>query len=119
MRGLTIIVLTADPARFHGALSVAAAHAALERPTRLFLQADAVSLLRSPLSAPDDARFAKAGLPTLTQMFDEALALGVRMVVCQSGLILSGIEASALPMGVDVGGLIGALADADDQIAIA
>lgn len=119
MRGLTIIVLTADPARFHGALSVAAAHAALDRPARLFLQADAVALLGSALASPDDGRFAQAGLPTLAQMMDEAMALGVHIIACQSGLALAGIDASTLGEGVEIGGLVGTLADADDHIALA
>ena len=45
MRGLTILVAAADPERFHAALSLAAAQAALGGRARLHLQGEAVALL--------------------------------------------------------------------------
>ncbi len=112
MRRLTIIVAGGDPARLRSALEVAAAQAALDRPARLFLQGDAAILLRS-----DDVR---AGLPSLRQMLDEALALGVEVTVCQSGLALGGMTAAELPAGVETGGLVELMASAgDDQLLMA
>ena len=109
MRGLTIIVAGPDPTRFRAALSIAAAGAALDRPIRVFLQADAVALLRTPLAAPDDDIHEAAGLPTLPDLLREALALDVTLTACQSGVSLAGISANALPEGVEVGGLLSEL----------
>lgn len=105
-QGLTIIVAGPDPARFHAALSLAAANTALDRPTRIFLQADAVALLRAPIAAPDDARYTAAGLPSLGAMLTEALGLGVEIIACQSGLALASMAATDLPPSVEVSGLI-------------
>ncbi|QPQ56242.1 DsrE family protein [Allosphingosinicella flava] len=110
MRPLTVIVAGPDPARFHAALSLAAAAAALDRPVRLFLQAEAVALLRAPIAAPGDAAYAKAGMPVLAALLEEAQALGVAVTACQSGLALAEMTAAALPPEVDTGGLIEALA---------
>jgi predicted peroxiredoxin len=120
MRGLTIIVAGADPARLHAALSLAAAQAALDRPARIFLQADAVQLLKQPIGAPDDARYSEAGLPKLGDLLGEATALGVEIIACQSGLALAGMRADALPPGIATGGLMALLADhRDDQLLMA
>jgi predicted peroxiredoxin len=104
--GLTIIVATADPERLHAALSVAAAHAALDRPTRMFLQGDAVALLRIPIGWAEDGRYSAAGLPTLGELVAEAAAIGVRITACQSGLALASLELSDLPPGIDAGGIL-------------
>lgn len=106
MRGLTIIVATADPARLHAALSVAAAHAALDRPTRMFLQGEAVVLLRSPIRWAEDERYSASGLPTLGELLAEAAAIGVRITACQSGLALALMELNDLPPGIDTGGIL-------------
>ena len=120
MRGLTIVVAGADPARLHAALSLAAAQAALDRPARIFLQAEAVRLLKTPIEAPDDARYSEAGLPKLGDLLGEATALGVEIVACQSGLALAGMRADALPAGITTGGLVELLADhRDDQLLMA
>lgn len=115
MRGLTIIVATADPARFHAALSLAAAQAALERPARLFLQAEAVALLRQPVAMPDDPRYNAAGIPRLGELLNEAMALGVTIIACQTGLALAGMEARDLPDGIETGGLIELLTQTEDD----
>jgi predicted peroxiredoxin len=115
MRGLTIIVATADPARFHAALSLAAAQAALERPARLFLQAEAVALLRRPIARPDDLRYSAAGMPRLGELLEEAMALGVTVTACQTGLALAGMEASDLADGIETSGLIELLTQTEDD----
>ena len=120
MPGVTIVVAAPDGARLHAALSVAAAEVALGRSARLFLQADAVSLLRRPVTMPDDQRYAAAGLPRLADMVAEALAMGVLITACQSGLALAGMEAGELPKGVETGGLVELLAEAkEDRLLIA
>ena len=120
MRGVTIVVASADPARFHAALSLAAAQAALGRPARIFLQAEAVRMLKQPIAAPGDASYSEAGMPTLGQLLGEAAALGVTVVACQSGLGLAGLKASDLPSGIETGGLVELLSKSgDDQLLMA
>ena len=103
--GLSLIVVTDDPQRCHAALSIAAASAALGERARVYLHADAVVLAAAPES-PDDARYTANGLPTLRELLGEALALGVRLTVCQSGLALAGIDAISLDPRIETGGLV-------------
>lgn len=110
MRGLTIIVTSTDPSRFHAALSIAAASAATDAPVRVYLHADAVALAAPPYACLDDARYAAAGLPTLAQLIDEVRAMGVRLIACQTGLALTALDASTLGPGVEAGGLVSLLA---------
>lgn len=107
MRGLKIVILTRDAERFRGALTVAAAHAAIGGEAAILLQLDAVGLLRRPVRAPDDVACAAIGLPTLDELIDEALDLGVELVACQTGLALAGILASDMDARVGVGGPVG------------
>ena len=112
MQGLSIVIAAADPERFRSALELAAAHAALDMPTRLFLQAQAVPLLWAKSEAA-------AGLPSAREMLAEAMALGVKISACQSGLALGAREASALPQGVETEGLLSFLAGrGEDQLLI-
>lgn len=115
MRALRIILTTRDAERFRGALTIAAAAAALGGEAQLFLQLDAVALLGPPIAGPQDDAHAAAGLPALSVLLDDALALGVRLTACQSGLALHGIAAQALPPGVDIGGPVAFLQQTDDD----
>ena len=119
MPGLTIIVATADPDRFHAALSVAAASAALGERSRLFLQGEAAALLRDSASSADPHR-SSHGVPTAAQLLDEAQALGTEIFVCQSGLALCALTADVLPQGVAAAGLVQILSTlGDDRLVIA
>jgi predicted peroxiredoxin len=113
MPGVMIVAAGADPARLHAALSLAAAWAALDRPARIFLQADAVGLLREGEAADKDHE--DAGMPTLCELVRECLALGVSIAACQSGLALAGMTAADLPDGVETSGLVGFLASQTDE----
>lgn len=115
MRGLNILVATADAERLRGALVLAAAQAALGGQAAIFLQLDAVALLRPPLIAPHDARHQAAGLPDLAMLLADSLALGVTLSACQSGLALCGMTTTDLPEGVGIGGPLGFLQQADDS----
>lgn len=119
MPGMMIVAAGSDPARLHAALSLAAASAALDRPARIFLQAEAVALLRD--ESPDgDERYRRSGVPSLKEMIAESLALGVSIIACQSGLALAGMSAEDLPAGVETGGLVGFLSSqADEQLLMA
>lgn len=104
MPGLNILVLTDDAERFRGALTLALAQAALGGGVRLFLQLDAVRLLRDAAPAPRDDDHAAHGLPTLAVLIDEALEAGIAILACQSGLALAGLDAAALDMRIEAGG---------------
>jgi predicted peroxiredoxin len=115
VQGLSIVVAGTDPARLHAALSVASAWAALERPARIFLQAEAAGLL-----ARLDDRASAEGQPNLSELLTETLALGVSVTACQTGLALCGLSAEDLANGVETGGLVGFLAErGDDQLMMA
>ena len=119
MQGLTIIVAAAETERFHAALSVAAANAALGKRTRLFLQGEAAKLLRAGF-VPADVERSQHGVPTIAELLTEAQALGAEIIVCQSGLALCNMEADSLPAGVSTGGLVLILSTLEgDQLAIA
>ena len=112
MQALSIVVASADEGRFRSALELAAANAALDRPTRLFLQAQAVRALM-------ERGHAAEGMPSPQEMLDEAIALGVQVSACQSGLALTGLDSSALPNGVETEGLVSFLAARrDDQLLV-
>lgn len=114
MRGLTIIVATAEAERFHAALSIAAAQVALGGTARVYLHGGAAALL-DDLAAPDDERRASSGLPTLAQLFDEALLLGVTMIACQSGIALAGLGHDRLDHRIQPGGLVSLMAALGDD----
>lgn len=107
--------MTADAERFRGALMLAAAQAALGGEATVFLQLDAVALLTAPIHAPQDDPHIRAGLPTLAALLAEALALGVLVTACQSGLALAGLSAEDLPDGVEAGGPIAFLQATGDE----
>ncbi|WP_242128787.1 DsrE family protein [Sphingobium sp. Sx8-8] len=115
MRELRIVVLTADAERLRGGLVMAAAQAALGGKAAVFLQLDAVGLLRAPIGAPRDEAHEAAGLPSLAALMEEALGLGVVVLACQSGLALCGLSAEDLPEGVEVGGPVGFLQQGGDE----
>lgn len=115
MRGLTLLVATADAERLHAALTYAAAGAAMGSVTRVHLHESAVGLLRPPLAAPADPAREKAGLPTLRQIFDEALALGVSFTLCQGGLVLAGLDLDQLDPRIEAQGPVGLLNMAGDD----
>lgn len=115
VRSLSIIVATGDAERLHAALTFAAAGAAMGRETRVHLHEGAVALVRD-LSAPGDAARVTAGLPTLAQIWSEALELGVAVTLCQSGLALAEVSLDALDPRVGAQGPVSVLADDEAQI---
>jgi predicted peroxiredoxin len=109
MPGLTVILASADAERARAGLEVAAANAALGQPTHMFVQGVAARLLG------ELDRAAAPGAPTLGMLLEEAMALGVTVTVCQSGLALAGLRADCLPPGIETGGLIGLLSGAGES----
>ncbi|MBK6412600.1 DsrE family protein [Sphingopyxis sp.] len=114
MPGLSIIVASADGERFYAALETAAAAAALGRSARIFLQGQAAALLRTPVAFAGDAARRAAGQPDLVSLIAEAMAMDVRLTVCQSGMALIGMTASELVPQVRTGGLVSFTAEIGD-----
>lgn len=115
VRGLALIVASDDRARFHAALSLASAQAALGGRARVYLHGPAVALLATAALAHEDAAWSSAGQPTLAQLQADALTLGVTLIACQTGLAMAGIDASTLDDRVETGGLVGLMAGLDDD----
>jgi predicted peroxiredoxin len=107
---LNIIILTDEPERFRGALTLGLAAQAMGDAVRMFLQLDAVRLLAPAVSARHDADHRAAGLPDLATLVQEALESGITLIACQSGLHLAGLTASQIDARIETGGPIHFLA---------
>ncbi|HWJ70031.1 MAG TPA: peroxiredoxin [Sphingobium sp.] len=113
---LAMIVAGADAARLHAALTLCRCEIALGGTAALFLQGAAVALLRPPIAAPQDPAWRAAGEPTLAALVAEALADGVAISLCQSGLALAGLTADDLCAGLHMTGPLAFLAAADARV---
>ncbi len=109
--GLSIIVAGVDGQRLYGALETAMAAAALGSTARIFLQGEAVALLREPVSAGGDLARKAAGLPELGWMIGEAAAMEVGLFACQSGMALVGLTSDAMVPHVKAAGLVSFLSE--------
>ena len=120
MPSLNIIVAGADGQRLYGALETAMAAAALGSVARIFLQGEAVGLLREPVSVAGDAARKAAGLPELAWMIGEASAMEIDLLVCQSGMALVGLTADAMAPQVKAAGLVSFLSvvGAEDRLVV-
>ncbi|MBL8649015.1 MAG: DsrE family protein [Sphingopyxis sp.] len=115
MPSLNIIVAGADGQRLYGAIETAMAAAALGSTARIFLQGEAVGLLREPVSAAGDMARKAAGLPELAWMIGEAAAMEVGLFVCQTGMALVGLTAADMAPQVRSAGLVSFLRDVGDE----
>lgn len=106
VRGLTFVAIRASSVR--AGLELAAANAALGGRARVFCQGEAVAAL-ADLRDPHDLDYTACGLPTLAQLTDEALGLGVELIACQSGLLLMGMTADRLDPRIASGGTVSVL----------
>jgi predicted peroxiredoxin len=111
MRGLTIVLAEADPARLRTALTMAAAWTALGGTARLFLDGGAVAAAQLPITDPADDTHVAAGLPALSALMADALADGVRLILCQSGMAMLGLTPDDMAAGAEYGGMIGVMAE--------
>ncbi|WCT71943.1 hypothetical protein PQ455_09785 [Sphingomonas naphthae] len=115
LKGLAIIVAGEDRARFHAALSLAGAQAALGGRSRVYLHGPAVGLLAAAAIDREDALWRAAGQPTVAQLQEDALTLGVTLIACQTGLAMAGIDAATLDARIETGGLVGLMATLDED----
>lgn len=115
MRGLTVIVTSGDADTLYSALLLASSAVAQGGSARVFCDGPAVPLLRPATVAPLDAGRASHGQPRLSELREEARELGVRLVACQAGMALAGLEIEALGDGVEAGGLVGLIGELGDD----
>ena len=119
MRGLTIIVADVSSERFRTALDMAVSQAALGGAARIFLNGEAVSIVRQPIVGWEDESYAEAGLPTLLQLYAEALDQGVAVMICQSGMQMTGAEPRDYDARVEYGGMVSLLQGLGDDRLVA
>ncbi|MPT49128.1 MAG: peroxiredoxin [Sphingobium sp.] len=104
-----------DAERLRAGLMLALAQQALGREVRIFLQMDAAALLAPPISAPKDARYQQAGLPSLVALIEEALDGGLPIFACQSGLEIAEINAASIDPHIIISGLVSFMAGVTGQ----
>lgn len=109
MKGLTIVVADVSSERFRCGLNLALAQAALGGGARVFLDGEAVSIIREPIAGWEDAAHEDAGLPTLPALYADALDAGVRIILCQSGMAMTGAQARDFDARVEAGGMVSLL----------
>ncbi|WP_298016201.1 DsrE family protein [uncultured Parasphingopyxis sp.] len=119
MRGLTILLTSDDAERLFSALSIAAANAAAGGAARIFCEGLAVRTLIEGTTATQDQPRKAAGLPTLSQLREEAAALGVVLIACQGGMALAGLTIGRLGPDVEAGGLTSVMTSLGDDRLIA
>ena len=95
MRGLTVIVATADADCLGAALTLANAQAALGGRARVYFHQEAVRSLAEQ-----------------SELMDIARDFGVELIACQTGLAAAGIM---LPARVEGGGMVSLLATLEDD----
>lgn len=113
---LALMLVGADAARLRAALILARSEIALGGSARLFIQGEAVSLLRRPMISPQDEAWRAAGEPTLAALLDEALEDGVAISLCQSSLAMAAMEAGMLDPDINLSGTIAFLAEIDPDM---
>ncbi len=104
-----VLLLSGTHDRAHYAFSLAAAAAALGRPTVIFASNAGCRALRDDWSGLDDvgrdAAIRRRGVAGLGELREAARELAVRMLACETGLKIEGIDAAELWPGVEVAGI--------------
>lgn len=106
---LGILLISGGHERAHYALMLAAGAAAMGRPVVLFATNAGCHALAADWSAmagaAQDAAVIAAGVAGFGALREAAVELGVRLMACDSGLRLAGMEAARLMPGVEVAGI--------------
>ena len=106
---LGILLLSGAHDRAHYAFVLAAGAAAIGRQVVLFATNAGCHALLADWSGLSDAarddRVRSAGVAGLEELRDAARELGVRMIACEAGLLVEGIEPARLMSGVEVAGV--------------
>ena len=111
---LGILLISGTHERAHYAFVMAAGAAALGRAVVVFATNEGCRALladwRSVAQAERDARVRQLGVAGLEELRAATLELGGRLMACDSGLVMAGLEGSALVEGAEIGGVTAFLA---------
>jgi peroxiredoxin family protein len=106
---LALLLLSGSQERAHYAFVLAAGGAALGRRVVLFATNRGCLALCRDWSALDDAGRDAAiqarGVAGLAELREAAVALGVRLIACEAGMLAEGLARKALLPGVEVAGV--------------
>ena len=106
---LGLLLLSGTHERAHYAFMLAVAAAAIGRPVILFATNDGCRALLLDWSSLDqssrDATVITQDVAGLDELREAAAELGVRLLVCEAGLRMAGLHASALLPAVEIAGI--------------
>ncbi|MFM9828808.1 MAG: DsrE family protein [Sphingomonas sp.] len=116
MRGLTVILVSTEPAKARAALTIALGAAAIGQRSRVFAHERAVALLTAdPQADPADAELARSGLPNLPSLLAMTAEAGVELWACQTGLAITGLTIADMAPATQAGGLIALMTTLGDD----
>ena len=105
-RPLGILLISAGHERAHYAFVMAAGAAAVGRAVTLFATNEGCrALLPGALDPARDAAVRATGVAGLEELRAAAVELGVRLLACDAGLRVAGLDPAALLPGVEVAGV--------------
>lgn len=106
---LGLLLLTGTHERAHYAFMLAVAAAAIGRPVVLFASNEGCRALMQDWSSLDgssrDAMVVAQSVAGFDELREAAADLGVRLLVCEAGLLMAGLPAAALLPSVEVSGI--------------
>ncbi|MBV9118306.1 MAG: DsrE/DsrF/DrsH-like family protein [Acetobacteraceae bacterium] len=106
---LGVLLVSGGHERAHYAFVLAAAAAALGRSVVLFATNEGTRALCADLAGLDDAgreaRVRAAGVAGLAELRGATMEMGARLIACEAGLLLAGVQATELLPGVEVAGV--------------
>jgi peroxiredoxin family protein len=107
---LGILLLSGTHHRAHYAFVVASGAAAMGRQVVLFAtNAGCRALLTDWTGLADadrDARVRSAGVAGLEELREATREMGARLIACEAGLRVEGLDAASLAPGVEVAGIV-------------
>ena len=111
---LGILLISGTHERAHYAFVLATGAAAIGRAVTLFATNDGCRALLRDWSGLEDAARDEAvqarGVAGLDELREAAVELGVRLLACDAGLAMAGIDAAGLLTGAEVSGVSAFLA---------
>ena len=106
---LGILLISGGHERAHYAFMLAAGAAAIGRPVCIFATNAGCLALAQDWSVMSDAArddaVREAGVAGMDELRDAAAELGVRLLACDAGLRMAGLEATLLWRGVEIAGV--------------
>lgn len=112
-RPLGILLISGGAERAHYAFVLAAGAAALGRPVVLFATNEGTRALCADIAALDAAS-RPPGVASLAELRAASVELGVRLIACETGLLIAGVAPAALLEDVEVAGVATFLAAVAD-----